>query len=828
MKIYIGADHRGYKLKKQILEYLVKKGHDVIDKGAFKYDGEDDYPDFAFPVAEAVAEHKNCKGILLCGSSIGVTVCANKVMGIIGSQVRTAEEASEDILHHNSNVLALSADHLDFERIKDIIDVWLVTKFEGGRHERRINKIKMYEENKMKKYVNTIQTEKGLIIILLFTIFSIVLFSLINILINRNNVILTTNVPSENLDVEVQSTTENIVIRSSCNNQLKTSGEKCYSDINYALAFANSDVRIKIEDAQYSTAIVMRPYGTSTNRLEPNGKECWKLKDPNNPSLGYHDLCDQGDRCGTTNTTPCACATADSSLEGYDSAGKVKAGAICPRNIWSNGIKDTVKSIRISGRDNNKTLFPYPSSTPNGFAIDIDGLKDVNVSISDLMIRGVTTTNQKAAIAIGKENNKVTVEIGNVSIDSIGGNGILVMGNNTVNLLDINIKNILKSAIELSNTSKVSISNIELTANKDSAINVLDSSSLKLNNAFVIDSGVAGVVFKGNSKGEIYNSAFKNNSNFNIGVVDNAEVLFRNNVIDGVNNRNNGVLLDNTAKIDIINSLILNTNNSLDNKSNQTRGNIDYNCFYRNTVRVISDNAKFPIKNNIIDKDPKVNSNYIIQNSSPLINAGDPNVLDKNNSRSDIGLFGGQIFNLFIGNKYNTDAVNKIVLDNENANTNNLTPDQGNTLFTCKNRVGQCFGPQTTGSAGYIFCDNNEKPQGATNCGTGGPNIPFCTREGVGNHCDGKNIVRCDGKGALEYVIEQCNNNCDVNTDKCIGGGHQVEINNPNPTPNQNSTQSPNGCSYPSNFSLADFNNDRKVDVSDFVCFVEEYRRLRR
>ncbi|MBP9758880.1 RpiB/LacA/LacB family sugar-phosphate isomerase [Candidatus Dojkabacteria bacterium] len=720
MKIYIGADHRGYKLKEEIQKYLEKKDYQVIDKGAFKLIPDDDYPDYAFSVAEAVTKNKGSKGILLCGSSNGVNVSANKVKGIFSSEVRSAEEAKEDIKHHNSDVLALSADNLNIDQMKEILDVWLTTEFEGGRHKRRLNKIWDYE-NKTHQQANCyVPTVKGLLIILLF-ILLLGLFASIDLVSpvfkNIDNKVDVTDLLQN--DVEIQSSVEEIIIRSSCNNQLKTTGEKCYSDINYALGYANGDIRITIADAQYATSIIMRPYSAITNRLEPNSKECWKLKDPNNPSLGYHDLCDQGDRCGTTTTAPCACATADSSLEGYDSAGKIKPGAICPRNVWANGIKDSVKAITISGRDNNKTLFPYPSSTANGFAIDIDGLKDVNISISNLTIRGVTVTNQRAAIAVGAASNNVKLELSNVSIDSIGGNGILIMGNNSLEARDINMKNMLKSAIELSNTAKANILNIELAANKDSAINLLDSSTLLLNNAFVIDSGVAGIVFKGNSKGEIYDSVFKNNANFNVGVIDNAEVLFRNSVVDGVNNRNHGFLIDNTAKIDIINALVINTNKTLDIKSNQTRGNIDYNLFYRNTVRVISDDARFPIKNNILDRDPLVNSNYLLSGSSPMINSGDPNVKDGDNSRSDIGLFGGPTQNLFVGNKYNTDGVNKIVLDE--------------------------------------------------------------------------------------------------------AGG------NPTPTPQVSPTPTPypNGCGYPSSFSSADFNSDRKVDITDFVCFIEEYRRRR-
>ena len=365
MKLFIGADHRGFKDKEIIKAYLAKKGYDVIDKGAFELDPEDDYPDFAFAVAEAVAEDRGSKGILLCGSSNGVSVSANKVRGIFSSQVRSVKEAEEDIKHHNSNIVALSADQLSGNQMKEILDAWFGARFDGGRHKRRLDKIKLYEAKIMTNSTrqNLIKTEKRLIIILLFTILLILSSMLVNYLLNQKL-----------LNMENQA---------------------------------------------------------------------------------------------------------------------------------------------------------------------------------DLIER---------------------------------------------------------------------VPDIETTAEND----------------------------------------------------------------------------------------------------------------YK---------------------------------------------------------------------------------------------------FTCKNRQGQCFGPQTTG-VGYIFCDNNQNPQGASDCGPGGPNIPFCTREGVGNHCDGENIIRCDAKGALEYAIEICNNKCDGATDKCIGGGRPITGNNPNPTPTPTpqptfvGTPTPmqNGCGYPSSYSFVDFTRDNRVNIDDFVCFVREYR----
>lgn len=147
-KIYIGADHRGFEQKVIISEFLQQKGYEVIDKGAYTFNSEDDYPDFAFAVAEEVSQDQGSKGILLCGSSIGVCVAANKVNGIFASQVRSPEEAKEDIEHHNTNVVCLTSDHLDVKAMKDILEVWLNSEFQGGRHQRRLDKIWEYEKTR--------------------------------------------------------------------------------------------------------------------------------------------------------------------------------------------------------------------------------------------------------------------------------------------------------------------------------------------------------------------------------------------------------------------------------------------------------------------------------------------------------------------------------------------------------------------------------------------------------------------------------------------------------------------------------------------------------
>ncbi len=149
-KVFIGADHRGFKIKGELIEYMREQGYEVIDKGAHGYDAEDDYPDFAIEVAEAVAREKEARGVVICGSSNGVAVAANKVNGIFATQLRSELEVEEDIAHHDSNVLALSADLVNVDDMKKILLKWLsLDNFEGGRHKRRLDKIFDYERDRI-------------------------------------------------------------------------------------------------------------------------------------------------------------------------------------------------------------------------------------------------------------------------------------------------------------------------------------------------------------------------------------------------------------------------------------------------------------------------------------------------------------------------------------------------------------------------------------------------------------------------------------------------------------------------------------------------------
>jgi ribose 5-phosphate isomerase B len=145
MKIALGSDHRGFALKQHLLAMLAGEGHEVIDIGCTGPESVD-YPDYAFPVGEAVVSGAVDRGITICASGIGMSIAANKVKGVRAALCHTVEDARVTRAHNDSNVLALSERGVDDPRIDELVRVWLATPFEGGRHERRIDKIRRYEE----------------------------------------------------------------------------------------------------------------------------------------------------------------------------------------------------------------------------------------------------------------------------------------------------------------------------------------------------------------------------------------------------------------------------------------------------------------------------------------------------------------------------------------------------------------------------------------------------------------------------------------------------------------------------------------------------------
>ena len=144
MKISLGCDHAAYKEKELLSDYITNTlGHQIIDYGTYS-DESVDYPEFGQKVANSIKNKKADFGIVLCGSGIGISIAANKVRGIRAALCTSKEHAIMSRKHNNANILAMGARFTSINEMKDIINSWLNTDFEGGRHQIRINKI---EEN---------------------------------------------------------------------------------------------------------------------------------------------------------------------------------------------------------------------------------------------------------------------------------------------------------------------------------------------------------------------------------------------------------------------------------------------------------------------------------------------------------------------------------------------------------------------------------------------------------------------------------------------------------------------------------------------------------
>jgi len=146
MKVYIGADHRGVDFKKKIIKVLIDQKHNIVDVGAYKSSTSCDYPKIAHKVASKVAQSRNGRGILVCMSGIGQTIAANKVRGAYAALCYNAESAALSRKHNNSNILVLGAKFVKQKDIRKILRTWFNAKFEGGRHQRRVNQIKKMEK----------------------------------------------------------------------------------------------------------------------------------------------------------------------------------------------------------------------------------------------------------------------------------------------------------------------------------------------------------------------------------------------------------------------------------------------------------------------------------------------------------------------------------------------------------------------------------------------------------------------------------------------------------------------------------------------------------
>ncbi len=147
LKVAVGSDHRGYPLKERLKKMLTEEGHEFLDLGT---DGTEpvDYPDFGIPVAEKTVTGEADRGIVICGSGIGISIAANKVKGARVALCRTVDDARMTRMHNDSNVLALSEKSMEDPDVEQIVRVWLETGFDGGRHKARIDKITGYENSR--------------------------------------------------------------------------------------------------------------------------------------------------------------------------------------------------------------------------------------------------------------------------------------------------------------------------------------------------------------------------------------------------------------------------------------------------------------------------------------------------------------------------------------------------------------------------------------------------------------------------------------------------------------------------------------------------------
>jgi len=148
MKIAVAADHRGQQVKERVVVMLSEQGHQVIDMGTNSAKSCD-YPDLAYPAAVAVAQAEADRAILICGSGIGMDICANKVRGVRAALCHDELTAQVSRRHNNANVLCLASDVLGEELMRRIVESWLNAEFEdGGRHGRRVRKVTWIEEGK--------------------------------------------------------------------------------------------------------------------------------------------------------------------------------------------------------------------------------------------------------------------------------------------------------------------------------------------------------------------------------------------------------------------------------------------------------------------------------------------------------------------------------------------------------------------------------------------------------------------------------------------------------------------------------------------------------
>ena len=143
MKILLASDHAGFELKEFLSNHLIQLGYNIEDCGAYKMDSTDDYPDFIIPAAWKVASDSNSRGIIMGGSGQGEAIAANRVKGV---RATVYYDGPIDIVklsrsHNNANILSLGARFISYEKAVEVVIMWLNEPFEGGRHQKRIDKL---------------------------------------------------------------------------------------------------------------------------------------------------------------------------------------------------------------------------------------------------------------------------------------------------------------------------------------------------------------------------------------------------------------------------------------------------------------------------------------------------------------------------------------------------------------------------------------------------------------------------------------------------------------------------------------------------------------
>ncbi|MBT3556027.1 MAG: ribose 5-phosphate isomerase B [Chloroflexi bacterium] len=153
MKVAIGADHGGYELKSDITKVLESLGHEVMDKGAYDYDAEDDFPDFAAPVAASVQSGESERGIVICGSGVGAAIAANKYTGVRAGLCHDTYSAGQGVRHDDMNVLCMGARVVGVALAEDLVKSFMAANLEAyePRFQRRLDKVTAIEKDQISK-----------------------------------------------------------------------------------------------------------------------------------------------------------------------------------------------------------------------------------------------------------------------------------------------------------------------------------------------------------------------------------------------------------------------------------------------------------------------------------------------------------------------------------------------------------------------------------------------------------------------------------------------------------------------------------------------------